>query len=61
MEEPEELFYDPIDRMAAQMDRLEAKLDRLLAYAEEADTAVKGFLGGKSAKYLAMVAKVTGR
>jgi hypothetical protein len=56
-----EVDQDDWDAMMIRTARLEEKLDRLIAYAEEADTAVKGFLAGKNAKYLAMVAKVAGR
>lgn len=50
----------PHDEVMERLALVEEKLDRLLAYAEKADTAVTGFLGGKNAKYLALLAKAKG-
>ena len=55
-----EFTDDDAADIGARLVRVEAKLDELLGYAREADAAVKGFLGGKNAKYLALLAKTKG-
>jgi hypothetical protein len=56
---PEEL-WTKLREVQDQLSELGFKVDELLSYAREADSAVKGFLGGKNAKYLALLAKTKG-
>lgn len=61
-QEADLILTDPAAReLARRLERIDEKLDELLGYAREADTAVRGFLSGKNAKYLALLAKTKAR